>query len=298
MKIEATMWTGLGTLLGVCLICLPAAADVWDVGPNLGGLPYTDNTAFNTPNLLVHGAIQVHDLAALNTTETCPVAPCPDEDWYWVPKYPYTSHEVVIEASSPFLTYYPSGSIGPPSLSRHEFAGGVLLQVAMSPSVAPNGTASLRWETGPTGAWAESIAVAHVQHAACGTSCDANAQYTLRFYETTGVIPRFNDANGQVTILILQNTITADGGDGSHLVTGHINFFTGGPSTPPIQVPFQLPENDGLVLNTATVPGLAGLAGRITITHDGHYGQLAGKATAVEPSTGFSFDTPLQNMPH
>ena len=29
------------------------------------------------------------------------------------------------------------------------------------------------------------------------------------------------------------------------------------------------------------------------MTHDGRYGAIAGKAVALEPSTGFSFDSPM-----
>jgi hypothetical protein len=37
---------------------------------------------------------------------------------------------------------------------------------------------------------------------------------------------------------------------------------------------------------------VAGTSGTVTITHDGRYGDLAGKVVALEPSTGFSFDSP------
>ena len=45
---------------------------------------------------------------------------------------------------------------------------------------------------------------------------------------------------------------------------------------------------------TTLVPGSAGT---ITVTHDGGYGVLAGKAVAIEPATGVSFDTPLTVRP-
>ena len=35
-----------------------------------------------------------------------------------------------------------------------------------------------------------------------------------------------------------------------------------------------------------------------TVTHDGPYGGLAGKAVALEPASGFSFDTPLEPRRH
>ena len=31
----------------------------------------------------------------------------------------------------------------------------------------------------------------------------------------------------------------------------------------------------------------------MTLTHDGGYGALSGKAVALEPATGFSFDSPM-----
>lgn len=283
--VRAALW-------GLCLVAPPATADVWDVGP-----PGTaaDNQPNSTPNVLVPGAIQTHDLAALGTADTCPTAPCPDEDWYTVLTYPNTSHEVVLEGVTP--------NAGAPSLTRHDwFSSGAPVQTAtfLGNGATPGSTRSLRWETpswGTPGMYpAQSIAVARTTPAACGALCDATAQYTIRLYETTAAVPRFNNTGGQVTVLILQNTITYDAGDGTHLITGNINFYTGGPGAPPFQVPFLLLETQSLVLNTATV--VPGQAGRITVTHDGRYGQLVGKATAVEPSTGFSFDTPLVNMPH
>ena len=50
-----------------------------------------------------------------------------------------------------------------------------------------------------------------------------------------------------------------------------------------------------LVLDTAAV--VPGASGSLTVAHDGPYGGLVGKAVALEPSTGFSFDTPLEPRP-
>jgi hypothetical protein len=43
---------------------------------------------------------------------------------------------------------------------------------------------------------------------------------------------------------------------------------------------------------------LPGQSGTITVAHDGRYGDLAGKGVALEPSTGFSFDSPMVPRPH
>jgi hypothetical protein len=45
------------------------------------------------------------------------------------------------------------------------------------------------------------------------------------------------------------------------------------------------------VFNTTGFGTLVGVGGSITIAHDGPYGGLNVKSVALEPSTGFSFDT-------
>jgi hypothetical protein len=50
-------------------------------------------------------------------------------------------------------------------------------------------------------------------------------------------------------------------------------------------------------VSTATISELAGQTGSITISHNGRYGELVGKGVSLEPSTGFSFDTPLIPRP-
>ena len=63
------------------------------------------------------------------------------------------------------------------------------------------------------------------------------------------------------------------------------------------QQPFTLASKQTQVLNTATVAGVAGQGGTLTVSHDGRYGDLAGKTVALEPSTGFSFDSPMTPRP-
>jgi hypothetical protein len=59
-----------------------------------------------------------------------------------------------------------------------------------------------------------------------------------------------------------------------------------------------LAPRGSLALNTATVAGVAGQSGSLTLSHDGEYGALVGKAVALEPATGFTFDSPLVTRPH
>jgi hypothetical protein len=50
-------------------------------------------------------------------------------------------------------------------------------------------------------------------------------------------------------------------------------------------------------MNTAAIPALAGASGSASIAHDGGWGGLAAKGVAVEPATGFTFDTPATTLP-
>jgi len=42
---------------------------------------------------------------------------------------------------------------------------------------------------------------------------------------------------------------------------------------------------------------VASHGGTMTVSHDGRYGGLTGKTVALEPSTGFSFDSPMVPVP-
>ena len=76
-------------------------------------------------------------------------------------------------------------------------------------------------------------------------------------------------------------------------MTGVIQFFPAAGGAPIHLQAFTLPPRGLLVLNTSTLPALAGGSGSALVAHDGGYGALAGKAVALEPGTGFTFDTPI-----
>jgi hypothetical protein len=59
---------------------------------------------------------------------------------------------------------------------------------------------------------------------------------------------------------------------------------------------FTLAPHGLAVVNTLGIAGLAGTSGSVTIVHDGAYGALVGKSVALEPATGFSFDSPLSPL--
>jgi uncharacterized repeat protein (TIGR01451 family) len=222
---------------------------------------------------LVHGTRFLADLAALP-------GPAADEDRYRIAQKPRSSYEVVLDGASADLS---AGS--GPALERIGSDGFSVVQ-----SSKPLGTGrsrSLRWENaGPAPVDDETV---RVRSESCTTDCGPDDVYRLRAYETTCVVPRFNNSATQLTVLLLKNASDAP-------VSGHV-FFWGGTGSLLDTVEFALVPQGVFLLNTSTRPALVGQSGSVTVTHDGRYGDLTGKTVAVESSTGFTFDTPLAPRP-
>lgn len=259
--------------LGLSLFVAPklSAHDYWDLASITDDGPVALNE-------LVHGASQQHDLQ----TKPGPVA---DEDWYFVVSYPASSYEAVVDATSGDLALSTNGA----NFERLDVASTTVIQSSekANPGPAGNGASvALRWQNTNVATFGTQFHWLRVRSAACALACGPEDQYHFRFYDTTIAVPRFNNAGGQITALIVQNPTgwTRD-------ITGSAYFWsaTGAPLG---STTFSLPAKAALVLNTGTVSGVAGQSGTITIAHDGGYGGLAVKAVALEPSTGFSFDSP------
>jgi hypothetical protein len=250
------VWLVLG--LGFALASGRAAlADVWDVQTQ------NDNTVLTTENELVHGSDQLHDLGALP-------GPAADNDWYRLSQKPFSSYEIVADATS--------GDIGTTlGVFRTDAAGA---PVQTSQAVGVGYSRSLRWIN--SGAAAEDTQRIQVTSGSCTTACGADDVYRLRAYETTYAVPRFNNTSTQVTVLLLQNPT-------NYPIAGTVYFWSA-TGAPVGTSPFNLAAKALLVLNTSTVA--AGSSGALTIAHDGRYGDLSSKSVALEPATGFSFDTP------
>jgi hypothetical protein len=120
----------------------------------------------------------------------------------------------------------------------------------------------------------------------CGTGCGPDDTYRIRAYETTGRIPRFNNAGNQVTIVLLQNTTDKP-------LLAEVHFWDPGGALLATQGALMAPRGTSVI----TMPSLAGTSGSISVTHFGPYGAIAGKAVALEPATGYSFDSPLEYRP-
>jgi hypothetical protein len=237
--------------------------DVWD---RTG-----DDASFATETELVPGSSQIHDLDSLVEI---------DEDWFRFTVKGYSSYEVVVDGTTAGLANVP--------VERPGDALGVQLVVNgnSAPSQAASGSGASR-----------SLRVANhfgnavsgyrirVGDAKCGGSCTADEQYRIRFRDTTYSVPRFNNTGTQTTIMILQNNT-------DQAVSAWLYYFDAAGLTLGAS-PAALGPRGSLVFNTALAVDMAGRSGSIRIVHDGPYGSLSGKAVALEPSTGFTFDTAM-----
>lgn len=241
------------TVLAAVLLTRPALADDWDGDDDVYSRYLHD---------LTHASSEGHTLAA----RPGPVA---DADWYFVPQDPYTSWEVTIDG----LTTA-SGSV---DLERVDSGGGVI-QAGMAPTTAGGQARSLWWANPLSAPVAD---IVRVRGADCGSTCNSRARYRVRAYETTISVPRFNNTGTQTTVLLIQNSLAI-------ARSGTVYFWSASGTLVGTQ-PFTLAAHALQVLNTMTI--VPGTSGSLTIAHDAGYGGLSAKSVALEPSTGFSFDT-------
>ena len=224
---------------------------------------------------LSHGFDKVYDLAALP-------GPTAAAGLFRIDQQPRSSYEIVVDATS--------GDIGAPgtpvAVDRLDADAATVVQSAQS--IGPGFSRSLRWENaGNTEIGDQFI---RVQSAGCTTDCGPDDQYRIRAYETTYSIPRFNNAGTQLTVAILQNPT-------NYPIAGTLWFWNAGGILLASQ-PFNIAGKATLVVNTSTLPGLSGQSGTVTVSHNGRYGDLAGKTVALEPATGFSFDSSMTPRPN
>jgi hypothetical protein len=258
-------------LVGVLLASatLTLRADVWDVGTA------TDDLAATTHNSLIHGSEQVHDLAAK--------AGVTDQDWFILTQDEYSSYEVLVDGLTADVGLYDGG------FTRRSDNPNTVLQEG---EATQNGGWSMRmlWQnTGPQQLGFIRIGPVGGPFGGCTTTCDANDQYRIRMFDTTFSVPRFNNANGQVTVLLVQNTINP--GNLSP-VLNWTAYYWNVAGTQLAAVPGTLQSHQTAVINLSTIPALQNQTGAITVSHTAGYGGLAVKSVALEPATGFSFDTP------
>ena len=237
------------------------AIDVWDAD-GAG-----DSTAATTNNILTHIAhAQLHDLGNLP-------GPASDQDWYRTFPRAYRSYEVdVFNVTDSARFDSPSGGVSN-ALTRRD-ASGNWLQDSV-PSDPSGKTRKVKWWN--TVNTEERILVTNGY-----TDNSANTQYSIKLYDTTLSCPRFNNAGTQVSVLILQNVTT-----GSCDV--NVKFFNEAGTLLANQTA-TIAGNATLVLPAASVPNVSGQKGSVQIGHECG-ARFMGKLVALEPATGFSFDT-------
>jgi hypothetical protein len=198
------------------------------------------------------------------------------DDFFRISEGPRSSWEVVVDATTGDL-----GSNGP-ALERIASDGFTVLQSSLP--IGAGFSRSLSFENMSASATNEFV---RVRSLGCGAHCGPADIYRLRAYETTLTVARFNNSSTQFTVLLVQNT-------SDHGISGTL-WFRDLDGALLGSEPLALAPRATQVLNTA--PVAPGASGTISISHDGRYGDLAGKAVAVEPATGFTFDTPLEPRP-
>ena len=237
-----------------------------------------NDDGFITVNLMRHGDRQVHDL------EGAP--PSYDQDWIRVSTQGRHSYEVRVTGN---YWDYGCGTPPCPKLERVTSGGTVLSSGFAAGDDMPDATVffslgqTLRW-TAPDHT-PEFVRILGDQFAPLGPR-----PYTVVFRDTTLLVPRWNSSGTQTTVLVLQNAQR-------ETITGTVHFFNAAGGL--VQaVGISVPPYGVQVLSTGSLPALAGLSGSAQVSHDGTYGGLTGKAVALEPATGFTFDTVIAPIPY
>ena len=261
--------TAAGLALGLTMVLgAPAGADDWDVGPDSDGGLGTDNALF-------HGAEQVHDLGAI---ETGPTTVIQDQDWYLTSVHPFSSYSFVVDGFTGDL------DLTSADVLRTDVNGNFLESALISDA---GGVLSLNWLRESGGSATETNFV-RITGASCGFGCGTADTYRARFYDTTYTIPRFNNSGTQTTVLLIQNATDRTCGVAPLLLSPSGTFIAS-------MSPGAVAPNRLLVLATATAA--PNQSGSVRIVHTCGYGGLSGKAVALEPATGFAFDTPMTPRP-
>jgi hypothetical protein len=216
---------------------------------------------------------------AIATSLRAQPGPAADADMYQLSQRPYASYEVVVDGLS--------GDTGASGPLLERLASDAATVIQGSDPTGAGSSRSLRWENATGGVVGDEYV--RVRSGGCTTDCGPEDVYRIRLYDTTASLARFNNSASQVTVLALQNV-------SAETVAGNVRFWSAA-GAPLASLPLSLAPHGTLVANTSTIAGLAGQSGSVTIGNDGVYGALAGKAVAVEPATGFTFDSPLALRP-
>jgi hypothetical protein len=234
------------------------------------GTIVNEDVAAGAEGELVHGSTQVADLRAQGVE--------PDVDLYRISQKPNASYEVVVDATS--------GDLGTPqSPIALVLVAGDLTALQGGVPAGVGTSRSLRWQNA-LGVIQDSELIL-VASGGCQITCDPNDTYRVRAWETTLGVARLNNSGTQVTVLILENGSSAS-------VMANVWYWNAAGVLAGSQSVGLFPHETTAINTAAVVPGTSG---SITVSHTGSYGQVTGKAVALEPATGFTFDTEMRTRP-
>jgi hypothetical protein len=230
------------------------AIDDWDAAV------VKDNTAGTTKNLLNRGAIQTHDLQAVGGVA--------DEDWFIISVSAFRQYQIYLAEATPDTPVANADF-----LELYNFDGSTLIQQA---TIGVTGAEKLiRFFAG-----ADTIFLVRVKG---NTNSPATSRYGISYAESTMYCPRYNNSGTQVSVLLVQNTQNSNCNiavdfyteSGTFLHTHNATVNTAGMAVVPL----------------GGIPQLAGQKGSARLHPFCSPSGLKAKLVALEPSTGFSFDT-------
>lgn len=257
-------------LLAAAAAALVSVAPAWAIDPWEGG-PLGDD--LGGINALGHGSVQTHDLDQAGGAN--------DVDWMVVPTLLRHSYEARLSDSNLEFDWGACPTCA--QFERVSAAGAVLTDdiSTVNEGGIESYVRSVRWISGANSA-NEFIRVTGDTLLTENTS----STYTVRFFDTTYLIPRWNSSGSQTTVIVISNV--------SQTAASGAVWFYNASGSPLTSVSFTLSQNQLVVINTSTVPLLVGQSGHAHVVHTAGYGGLSGKAVALEPATGFTFDTALE----
>lgn len=233
-----------------------SAIDVWDQAT------IKDNTAASTQNYL-NGPVgvnaQTHDLEAIGGVA--------DEDWYIVEVEPGRSYAIAVTTITGDVDTSQTDF-----LQRFDATGGTLLQ---SHGGSGPGFRTLRWISSNSGY--ERIRVKGQP------TSSARSQYSIVSQLSTYFCPRYNNSGSQVSVLIMQNISSFSCPATVYFLDEAGNTLATDSST--------IAANATRVFAVGSLPALVGTRGSARIAHTCSAYVFKAKLVALEPATGFSFDT-------
>jgi hypothetical protein len=261
-------------VLSVLCAASAAAHDQWD----LASVPQCVDDTHTTCNDLMTGVVQVHDLQG--------TAALPDEDWMVVETKARRSYELDLRANFPLIG---PGCVGCPRVDRVHSTTSVLTAGIATDLPHPFSTTTVRQVVRWTGGTSDERNWIRVLGPTI-QDLTANDRYEVVLRDTTLAVPRWNNSATQSTILLISNQSPRPVDGSMHFYSSVGNLLE--------SIPFSIPRFGVIVAQTASSTALAGQSGSATVTHNAGYGELAGKAVALEPATGFTFDTTMTWVPY